>query len=167
MDSYFKRNQILKSGEKDLSVVRASSVPPQSRSSSVEPPQTRSNENQKKELLCENKESCENKEKVCKVARLSHIDTLEKKNQLLENVINVLQTDISSCVSQIDEIKKDLSNSNESSKNEKIKLRLDDFINKYNENEQAHSAALSALEKGLNNQLKTVSDRLLSVEELL
>lgn len=162
MDQYLKKIERLKSGERSSSVVR-------SRSASVEPPKRTPVENKEEEsqpVSVVRSNSVVNR----KVAYQKDIEVLGHCIESLRNSISDVKSSIEQnnqdLRSKIDDVVKQLENvkqDTEQTKSERIKQKLDSFINNYNQNEASHSDIL----KGIENEIKELNKRLESVEEVL
>lgn len=163
MDTYFRKAQNLKAGEKEPSVVRACS-PANNRSQSIEPVKREGREIKKidddakivrqKDLLNINKE----------IQNLNN--KLDVLNSSLENAKDQFLKDSLSVKSQYEQLEKamqSVAKESELAKADRLKQKLDSFIDAYNNNEMAHSEALKEIEKNI----KSINDRVLDVEELL
>lgn len=153
MDSYLRKKHNLAVGEKDASVVRASSPQPASRSVSAEPPK-------RNVSIVDNK--VEGPKKVAYKADLKElVDAISSVKNVIEDVKKhsdegkeELKQKLQALSNQIDNIKADT----EQTKAERLKSKLDNFISKYNQNEDAHSNALAVLEKDLSSMDKRIKD---------
>jgi len=149
MDSYFRKSQTLKTGEKDTSITKS-----QSRSVSVDQTHTKS---------IDPRDEARASREIKKVVYQS--DICEIKNQIdeLKSSINAQQIVMAL---KVDEINNQLINTKqdqEQAKNERIKQKLDAFIVQYNENEKNHSDTLISIQKSVTE----LNDRVKVVEEVL
>jgi phage-related minor tail protein len=147
MEHYLQTSKNLKRGER-----RAGSVEPVSRSGSVD-----------RHLSVENKNKDESETKKKKVAYKTEIIDLTAKLEDIQKDNNIIHTDL---VNQLEDIKKSiesLKNTDEQNNSTKLKIKLDNFINSYNENELAHSEEL----KHLSQEINKLNQRLNDVEEVL
>lgn len=164
MDSYFRKTQNLKAGEKEPSIVRACSPALNNRTQSVEPQQRCLREPRKidDEAKIVRQKDLLNVQKELQNLNLK-IDVI---NNSLESVKDQSLKDSLSVKAQFDQLDKtiqSITKETELAKSDRLKQKLDTFIDAYNANEIAHSNSLKELEK----ELKIIHERVGDVEDLL
>ena len=155
MDLYLKKIDNLKRPNQSQSnVVRSSSVVSRSASPQVERVQ------QVQEEVKEVKE----------VRKIVYKQDLVDLQQNLENVksqLSKVQSDVNDKInalsSQLVVLKNDMTTQQEQNVASRTRDKLNDFINKYNENELSHSDSLKALE----NELNKIDSRVKVIEDVL
>lgn len=162
MDQYLKKLDRLKAGERNPSVVRASS-----RSNSVEPV------SRTVEFVVEEKGSAgmsSSSSQNRKVAYLKDINDLnvciDKLKDVVSQVKEAMDAINQDLRGKLEELGKQVENvklDTEQTKSERIKQKLDSFITNYNQNETAHSDVLKSIEL----EIKELSKRLVDVESVL
>jgi hypothetical protein len=157
MEAYTRKIQTLRAGEKDINVVRASS--PQARASSVTPA-NRSQSVDRKKSATEDE----------KIARIKDLQTVSKVVDAVKSSVSALQTQLAEhrteVKKEVDELNKQVlavKQEADQAKTERLKQKLDSFINSYNQNEVAHSDSFKEVEKAL----REVAERLDQFESLL
>ena len=152
-DSYFKKAAVLKAGDRDVAIVRASS--PQPRSQSVERSVSA---------------SVEKKLEDDKIARIKDVQAVSARVEAAKELVNELHASNQASVRDLDRKIVELTESlnavrleADQTKTERLKQKLDSFIGAYNDNETAHSNMFHELQE----MLKAVELRLSKVEELL
>lgn len=153
MENYFKLQQNLRGGEKDSSVVKS-----QSRSQSVDVPRRMvATETAKPDAVAADAKI------VRKIAFKTDIDCLKLSiEQISKSLVDKAESDkktIDELSKKIDGLKHD----EEYTKTDKLKLKLDNFIDKYNENENAHSNHIQSIE----TQLKVLDDKVSAINEMI
>ena len=152
MDSYFRKAQTLKAGEKDVAVVRAASPQPAiNRSQSIDKRVERDVTNKK-------------------VAYQADVMDVVKKVEEVKNCVVVLQNSVKAhqdeVSAKVDELHKQIGTvkqDTEQTKSERMKQKLDSFITSYNENEKAHSDSLVVI----NKEMAELEERVKTVENVL
>lgn len=141
METYFKTSKNLKTADR-----RANSVEPVSRSNV----DTLQKSLQLEPVIPEQRK---------KIVYKHEIEEITKKISEADNKRVELDSQLKEVVKAVETLK----NNDDVSKMDKVKLKLDNFINSYNENELAHSEEL----KNLKNDIDKINQRLVSVEEIL
>jgi hypothetical protein len=160
MEQYLKKLDRLKAGERQPSVVksRSNSVEPVARS--VDPVSEERNS-----IVSSSSGSLSRKVAYQKdiVDLNGCIDKLAgvvcQVKEAMEGVSQDLKSKLDDLSKQVENVKLDT----EQTKSERIKQKLDSFINNYNQNETAHSDVLKSLEM----EIKELSKRLNEVENVL
>lgn len=152
MDNYLKKIGNLKSGERSMSVSRSASPQPETRSYSVANEELKQQSSQnmpvKKVVLKEDFNNLVVSVENIKSQLLVFVEEQSKRNEELN--------------SQFVSLKKDVLINDQQSKTERLKEKLDSFINKYNDNEISHSDHIRAVEKEILN----LDNRVKSLEEM-
>lgn len=152
MDNYLKKIGNLKSGERSMSVSRSASPQPETRSYSVANEELKQQSSQnmpvKKVVLKEDFNNLVASVENIKSQLLVFVEEQSKRNEELN--------------SQFVSLKKDVLINDQQSKTERLKEKLDSFINKYNDNEISHSDHIRAVEKEILN----LDNRVKSLEEM-
>lgn len=149
MESYNRKVHTLRAGEKDINVVRSASPQHQSVQSvqHVQPDQ-----------------GINKLVRVKDLQDITHvIETLTASISSLKDQLNECKTDSKKEIEEVSKQINNLKQETEQTKSERLKQKLDSFINTYNQNEVSHSDAFKDLDKALNN----VVSRLEHVESLL
>jgi hypothetical protein len=153
MDNYLKKIGNLKSGERSMSVSRSASPQPDIRRNSVE---------KTEDLKQSSSQSMPVKKVVLKEDFNNLVSTVENiKNQLLVFVEESNKRNEELNVN-FSSLRKEVLVNDQQSKTERLKEKLDNFINKYNDNEIAHSDHIRAVEK----EIYTLDSRVKSLEEM-
>jgi len=152
MESYFNKLENLKSGERSMSVSRASSPQPLKKESSESKVDNNQNSSQRVVRKVVYKDDLN--ELVLNVEKLKNqLKAIEEDNREKHNVV----------VEQLQSLKKDISLGDQQSKTERLKEKLESFINKYNENMVYNSDVI----KNLDTKINELNNRLQSVEEII
>jgi molecular chaperone GrpE (heat shock protein) len=145
MESYLRKSAVLKAGDKEMSVSRASSPQPVNRSQSIDATK------EKKEV------------RVCKVAYQVDVQEIKKTIESLQNAVEKQQEDTTNKITEIQNLISSMKQEADQTKTDRLKQKFDTFINSYNDNEKAHSETIMSLDK----EIKTLNERLEVVEEVL
>lgn len=186
MDDYVRRQQILRGGERNVSVTRARSIDGAPRSTSVSTNQedqttlAKNVEVQDKEV----KETKETKEDTKQKKKIAYKDDLIEVLEKIENVgkslgfhkeesaknldktnKNIVQSgeEIKKLVDELNKRIDSMKIDEEQTKAERVKNKLDNFITLYNENENIHSSTFI----DLNKEIQKLHKRLSAIEDMV
>jgi molecular chaperone GrpE (heat shock protein) len=150
MESYLRKSAVLKAGDKEMSVSRASSPQPVSRSQSIDVSTREVRE--VREIKPDRK-----------VAYQCDVADIKKSIETLQNTVQLQQSDTLSKIVEIQNLLASMKQDAEQTKTERLKQKFDTFINSYNDNEKAHSETIMSLDK----ELKCMHERMVVVEDVL
>lgn len=160
MDSYLRRQHVLKSGEKDISIVK-------SRANSLEPPARNFNLDVKKDKDNNEEKNKEGnvkgiKREINPLGKIAYKDDINNVHDKIRFIQDDVLNKVDKSLKDLDEKLKVLSNKIEDkeqhSENERVKIKLDNFISTYNNNEISHSDKIGLLEKNIFELNEKIND---------